>query len=79
MFLNWNVKKNKDTKQSVVELKKMMSSNNKFDRIKAASALAICGFADGLSELQDAETSTNSQVEFFYAKASLFLLGQYRR
>jgi hypothetical protein len=44
--------------------------------IKAATTLALLGSRDGIEKLKAVNTCTNSQIEFFYSKAALVLLGE---
>lgn len=55
-------------------LKKILHSKNKLAALEAACVLALLGSRDGLEQLKTVQTLTNSQVEFFYAKAALIIL-----
>lgn len=64
-----------DPKEGRGLLKKMLISPHGLVGIEAASVLAILGFKDGLDNLLVmAQPLTNSQIEYFYVKASLLLL-----
>ncbi len=57
-------------------LKKMLKDENELVTIEAAAVLAVLGFRDGLKHLQNVRSLSNSNIEFFYAKAALILLGE---
>ena len=66
----------KDPQEGRESLKKMLTNSNDLVGIEAASVLAILGFKDGVDKLLTVQTLTNSQVEYFYIKASLLILGE---
>lgn len=57
-------------------LLEVLQSGTGFEKIKAAAGLALLGQRDGVSILKGVESMTSTQIEFFYAKAALFLLNE---
>ena len=57
-------------------LKEMLNNKDSLVGLEAASVLAILGFKDGLDLLKNHKVMTNSNIEYFYAKAGLILLSE---
>lgn len=57
-------------------LKNYREAKNSFTKLELAAALAILDSREGLSTLKGCSEMTNSKIEYFIAKASLFLLNE---
>ena len=65
-----------DPRAALPFLRSMLAHKNPFVGLEAATLLAIFGDRSGLELLRGVTTMTNSQIEFFYAKAALLVLGE---
>lgn len=65
-----------DPRTSLPFLRSMLAHKNPFVGLEAAALLAILGERSGLELLRGVTTMTNSQIEFFYAKVALLVLGE---
>ena len=64
------------SKIETAKLKQALQGTRPFEVIKAAAALALRGDRSGIERLKSVRTCTNSQIEYFYAKGGLILLGE---
>lgn len=63
--------------EAAVELlERMLGDDNPLVAIEAGAALAVLGNRAGVDVLRATQTCTSSQIEFFYARAGLTLLGE---
>lgn len=67
----------KNPEEAIPILKQQLNSENPLVVIESAATLALMGSKEGVAELKAVKTSSQSQIEFFYAKAALVLLDEF--